>query len=191
MKDYNFFEYYLKKRQALNLRYLCIAALSMFSISIIGVSYEWSRLQVSKIESDIAGQEKMINTKKIQQQESEISNIKKKLEILNKYDESVQLIGDIIIENDRIDDEIIKKLVDVIPNEITLKSIEIDKQNLYMDGKANDRVTIAELEHNLKELNTFYSVHVNYIDDNSLKEQSNESNANKTAEEQYSNILKK
>lgn len=189
MKDYNFFEYYFEKRQALNLRYLCIGALLMFAISIIGVSYEWSRFQINKIENDIAGQEKMIDTKKIQQQEIEISNIKKRLEILNRYDESVQLIGDIITGTDKIDDKLIKRLVDVIPKEITLKSIEIDKKNLYMDGKAKDRVNIAELEHSLKGLNIFYNIHVNYIDDNSLKEQAN-GEGNKITEEQYNSILK-
>lgn len=188
MKDYNFFEYYFEKKQEKNLKYLYFSAFFLVIISTIGSTYGWSIFQIYKLQQDIARQNANIDTNKIAQQQNQINSMKKDLEILNKYNEGVKLVEG-FIGTDIIDSELLKKVSDIIPKEVTLNSMDINKQQLNIEGNAFDRVKVAELEHNLKKLNIFKTVHVNYVNDDNTQKQSIENKVNGTITSNQENIL--
>lgn len=188
MKDYNFFEYYFEKKKEKNLKYLYFSAFFLVIISTIGSTYGWSIFQIYKLQQDIASQNANIDTNKIAQQQNQINSMKKDLEILNKYNEGVKLVEG-FIGTDIIDSELLKKLSDIIPKEVTLNSMDINKQQLNIEGNALDRVKVAELEHNLKKLNIFKTVHVNYVNDDNTQKQSIENKVNGTITSNQENIL--
>lgn len=174
MKDYNFFEYYLEKKHVRNLKYLYIAALFLLALGIVGGTYFWGRVETEKIEEVLALQEENIDLKKIEEQENEINHMKKELGVLKKYIDSVNLVERTIIGSDRINAELINKIANVVPREITLKSMDINNKTLNIEGNSKDRVNVAELEYNIKNLKIFKTVHVSYVDDENAKEEAEE-----------------
>lgn len=163
MRDLNFFDEYLEKREIkLNQGLLYFIGLGVVSICLIGyIAYNSFLIRAeSNIVNGLAmmaeNPEVLDRVEKITQKETELNNLEEELNRIRTFNE--------IIENkEQIDENLIKKINDNIPNGIFLTSLSIQKDDIYMIGISKNKWAVAEFQKNLKSLEDYEELFVSHI----------------------------
>jgi type IV pilus assembly protein PilN len=150
MKDLNFFEPYIEKKEfkidkelifygTMVLIVLCMIFYGIINqIKIAKLNREVAKL---KLEAEDESIEKRIEELKFQ--EEEIAGIKEKVEqlkIVDKYIEDRDIINEYLLQN----------ITSRTPEEVFLKSMSLDTLSIQIEGISKDKYSIAEFEHSLK-----------------------------------------
>ncbi|MFZ5966247.1 MAG: PilN domain-containing protein [Bacillota bacterium] len=163
MLDLNFFSPYIKESKISKSKEYMIAAIAVVAaIVVIGFSVN-NMMKIKKIEAEIMQMEQFINDKETIEKLADVTEKKKKMEIMNFYYTAVEKINEQINSIDRIDSALFDSIESAMPQDAFLKMVSIAEQEIQLQGIAKNRSTVAELEHNLIELGIFESVHVNMI----------------------------
>lgn len=163
MRDLNFFEGYVEKREfKLNTKLIYFVAIGFCLLFLIG--YIGYNAVVIKEENE------MVNTLKQEAENpsvlSKVEEIKEKEEQLNNLKESVDKI--VILDTDvaatkKIDDTLLEEINDKIPNNIFLTSISIEEERISIVGISKDKWAIPEFQKSLASLDDYGDVFVPYI----------------------------
>lgn len=164
MRDLNFFEPYQgknKSKVSMNV-YLYIAigiaGLIMLSTLITNV------IKLGIIDGSIAGYTEKLEAPDIQKELKEAENINKQIDVLSQYDTALNDINNSVNKRSNVSDELLNNVSSTIPSEISFKELEVINNTLTIEGTATNRTSIAELQHNLKQLSNMQYVYVNEID---------------------------
>lgn len=150
MKDLNFFEPYIEKKEfkidkelifygTMVLIVLCMIFYGIINqIKIVKLNREVAKL---KLEAEDESVQKRIEELKFQ--EEEIADIKEKVEQLKTVDEYIE-------DRDIINEYLLQNITSRTPEEVFLKSMSIDTASMQIEGISKDKYSIAEFEHSLK-----------------------------------------
>ncbi|SHH54991.1 PilN domain-containing protein [Sporanaerobacter acetigenes] len=150
MKDLNFFEPYIEKKEfkidkelifygTMVLIVLCMIFYGIINqIKIVKLNREVAKL---KLEAEDESVQKRIEELKFQ--EEEIADIKGKVEQLKTVDEYIE-------DRDIINEYLLQSINSRTPEEVFLKSMSIDTASMQIEGISKDKYSIAEFEHSLK-----------------------------------------
>ena len=83
--------------------------------------------------------------------------------MLTQYDTALSDVAKSIKNRNNVSDELLNKINSTIPSEITFKNLVVVNNTLSIQGTASNRTSIAELEHNLKQLTIMDDTYVNSI----------------------------
>lgn len=163
MKDFNFFEHFSQKNRKRNKKAAYISAAVFFILGIMIGIYCINIYRTNKLEKGIAEMQVNINSKELTSAYAEKAKLEEKLKILNEYYKSVSEINDRVKKQDYINTGLIKQISGLVPQSITFQTMNIADKLITMKGTAEDRVSIGEMEHNLKQVGIFEDIHVSII----------------------------
>jgi type IV pilus assembly protein PilN len=160
MKDFNFFSPYLEKKKAHTSKILYgIIIVSLF-VALLSGFYYWVHNKTSRLKEEIANIENYLASKETINKIREIKDLETKVQIMTQYAEAIERINEEINIIDVISNDLLENISYCLPKDVYFDALSIDTTFLQIQGTAANRTSIAEFEHNLKELNIFSSVHV-------------------------------
>ena len=169
MKDFNFFEPYIKNEILSRNKRLAITLSAIIISFIMVIVYITNGIYITNEKKQIAILQNMLSSKNAQHAIEELNLEEKKFAILQDYYSKVSTIKKDIMNKNKIDNEFIDKILSTIPQKVYFNSMSINSKSIQIQGYANSRISIAELEHNLKELKIFSKVYIPAISANEDK----------------------
>ena len=163
MRDLNFFESYIEKREfKLDKKLIYFSLLSLFFLSLI-VYTVYYLIIISK-------ETKIVNTLKLTVEDpnilKKVEEIKEKEIEVNEFKMSVdkiKILDKIIQERDKIDEVLLNKINDNIPEDLFLTSLSIQDEEIYIVGISRDKWSIAEFQKGLESLDDYEEIFVSNI----------------------------
>lgn len=160
MKDFNFFSPYIEtKKESTNKLFHLIIIITV----IIGIFSSTFYIFYSKtmvLEKEIITLENYINSKSIIKKAREANIKRNRLKIMKEYYSIVEDINSSLEKSEIIDTYLLKRIASTLPKDLFIKTMSLTKEGLQIQGVANNRVAIAEFEHNLKELEKLTNIHI-------------------------------
>ncbi|SHH46283.1 PilN domain-containing protein [Tepidibacter thalassicus] len=170
MKDFNFFSPYIDANRT-SRKNILVGTL-IFALLIITASFFsiWTSIKMKNLEKEKLFYEEYLNSKDVIKKVKEINEKKRKIEVMKKY---YNLVTDINLkmENaDKINTTLMREVESCLPQDVFFKSITVNGLSVQIKGVSKSRTSVAELEHELKDLEIFDSVHVFNINKKSSEE---------------------
>ena len=163
MADLNFFEPYQgKKKENRNVNLYIYGTLSMVCLIII-LSFTFNMFQLRRLNKNIQEYNEKLNEESIQLKLKEAEETNKKIELLDKYNISLNNIYSKVRKRNNVSYDLLNKISSTVPSEVVFKSLSIERNTIIIDGISSNRESIAELKHNLSELYEMENVYVNSI----------------------------
>lgn len=168
-KDFNFFEPYIGKQNEEKSKFLYTAVVVISLLVIFTAGFVWNELQISSNEEKIESLKKQVESSETKTKLNEIDKIKKKYDVLNKYYGQAYIIVKAIDNKSIISSTLIENIFSKIPKTVSFKSFNLtcgDKGvggTIDIQGVAESRENIAELQYNLKSIDQIKEVQVNNI----------------------------
>lgn len=170
MSDLNFFKPYLgKKKQRTNSKIYIYGSAAIISIIIIG-SFIFNTTKMYLLDKSINDYQSKLAVTEIQDKLKEAEEVNKETGLLKQYDASLSGIAISVQKRDNVSDSILKDISSTLPSDVSFKSLDITEKIVSIKGISKDRTEIAELKHNLSELQIMGDVYVNSIDTQNAKE---------------------
>lgn len=163
MRDFNFFEEKgykeLRDRREIYITAAIIGMVIIFcsSFFIKNIIVEYN------LKKNISQKESYINDADTIKKASEYNDMVKKKDVLTNYEITVDSLNKSLTAVDVVGSNVIKKITSTVPGKVSFVSMNIDSKSININGTAEDRQSIAELEHNLKALDIIDSVYVGSI----------------------------
>ncbi|MTI48214.1 MAG: PilN domain-containing protein [Firmicutes bacterium] len=160
MKDLNFFSPYIKVNKSSKIKktYVFITVISL--ALIFGGAHFWTIYRMNNIEKNITEMEDFLKSNDVVDDIKNLNEKKREVEIMNKYYDLALIINEDMESVDRLGTGILSKITNALPEDITFDMISMDINNIQIQGISRSRVSIAELQHNLKNSNIFSKVYV-------------------------------
>ncbi len=167
MKDLNFFSSYSKKvdRKALD-KYTLINLLLIVVVVGVAAYGIYNHLYIKRLQNDVAFKKNELKTtlenpkiKKVLIREEEVKGMKDDIEKIKALDEYIS-------DKDFIDEVLLEDIRSSIPKLLFIDTISINQDNVRIEGKAKDKKSIAQFEHNLRNTEKFDKVFISEIIEN-------------------------
>ena len=163
MKDLNFFELYIEKKEFKIDREIIIFFVAIiFVLSIITYSI-LNQVRISRLTKRVSNLKSQVETPNIKEkvenlqlQEDEINYLSEKIEKLNMIDEYV-------LESDVINEYFLQTITSRTPENIFLNAIDINTSLISIQGTSRDKYSVAEFEHSIKNTEGFIATFISDI----------------------------
>lgn len=163
MKDFNFFEPYLTKKNDLSRKQIILYASTSILIILVFVIPIINQLMIKRMEEKSRNVSAMVNSEEIQGEIEEINNKRKQIKDLENYYETLEIINNDIIKIDIINDVFLQTITDRVPEEVFFQKININQGLVEITGIAKNNIFIAEFEENLREFPYFKNIFISNI----------------------------
>lgn len=163
MRDFNFFSSFIETKKASTAKYSFVALIIIFIIFIVGGFSYINHSKAKVLEKEIKDLKTYLEANEVVEEIKEIEEKKRKLVVMKEYFSVLEEINRSIDNAYVINSELIEKIASKFPSELFVNSMLISQDNLQMQGISNNRIAIAELQHNLKQLEVFSRVNVSTI----------------------------
>lgn len=167
MRDFNFFAPYIGKNKSDKNKNLYIRITAVVVVGFIGATLLWNSISLLMLNRDIKNLNSELNKPDKVEKLRQAEILNNKQEILNKYYAGLENIFTDVENRNRISSELMADLSSTMPKGVSFKSMNLDGQTIQIQGEAGSRVAIAELQHNLKQLEFVAEVSVSTINDGS------------------------
>ncbi|MDO4926687.1 MAG: PilN domain-containing protein [Turicibacter sp.] len=162
-RDINFFSTYQLKNQdkhSQNLYgYLLGSAVGLFIFGTFGVN----QYQLMKVNRQISDLEEKLADPIIQEQIEESDRAYKIAELLEQYDSGLKSLLINIESRDLITTQKLDLISSTIPSEVQFGSLSITNTTITISATSTSRTAIAEVQHNLKQLDFIADVYIGSI----------------------------
>jgi len=169
MRDLNFFLPYKEASNESKKTNVILAILTAAIIMYILGTTIWYFSNKISLRNDIKKLKADINNTALQQQYKESDVIIKKYDLLNKYNEGVTTKLNSASSKEIGSSSIMKTLFSTLPQDVAVTSISIDKSTIQLQCTSSNRISIAELQRNLLQLDVIESAEVSGISGDSTK----------------------
>ncbi|WP_313756431.1 PilN domain-containing protein [Tissierella sp.] len=163
MRDLNFFEIYIEKKEIKGDKKILYFTVLISSIILLLIYTIYSEIVIRRETKTIKSLKIIAEDSKILKKVGEIRE--KELEV-NQFRESVEklkLLNMAIEERDIVDKVLLDKINDNIPEEIFLTSLSIQGEDIYIVGISKDKWAIAEFQKGLGSLENWGEIFVSNI----------------------------
>lgn len=163
MRDFNFFEPYLKKseKKASLGKGILIGALTV-SLVVVGAS-TYQYITINNLKKEIASQDSYLNSREIREKTKEIEDSKKKIKLMEEYRSELSDIRSEMKKTDIIGSYLVDQINSSMPQDLFLETLRLEDNEIEVSGISRQRTSIAELQHNLEQLKEFKGVYVKEI----------------------------
>lgn len=163
MKDLNFFEPYQgKKKEKVNTK-IYIYGVAVFVGFIIIFTLAFNSIKLFMLGRQINNYAQELEKTEIQEELREAQNVNSQIEVLSKYDNSLMDVAKSVKDRDNVSAVLLSEINATVPSEVAFKNINITNNTIVIQGTASNRTSIAELQHNLKEIPKMSDVYVSSI----------------------------
>ena len=152
MQDMNFFIQFNSKKKNSDLSTIILSIFVTIIVGFIIITCAYNNIStyINNKEADEfkAKVEEPATQKKIKESEQ----VNNKINMLNKYDKDITEITNAIKTRDIVNIDLLNKVSSTLPSDITVVATQINESSVQLQGVSKNRVAVAELEHNLREL---------------------------------------
>lgn len=167
MRDFNFFEPYLVKKNKLSKKQFTLY-ISISTIIIVLVIVPIVNLVIiNKMAKQTAAVSSILDSEEKIEEREEIYIKQNKIKELKDYYNALESINSNIIEIDIINDLFLQVITDRVPEDVFFQNINIDADSIQISGIAKSNTAIALFEHNLQEFPYFENIFIPHISINS------------------------
>lgn len=163
MRDLNFFEPYIEKKEFKLDRKLIYTTLAILVVAVFAMITLLNYFEIKQEEATIAklrevaeDEETLRKVAEIKDQEEEIGEFRDSVEKIVLLDESLQ-------ETDIISGRLLGEITSKMPNEITMSSMSLGMSDVQIVGVADDKWSVAEFAKGLEEIEELGDVFVSNI----------------------------
>ncbi|HLR35879.1 MAG TPA: PilN domain-containing protein [Tissierellales bacterium] len=161
MKDLNFFEPYIEKKEFKiekeKLTYLSILVFVLF-IVILGVK---NQIKIKSLNNEVSQLRNQVENEKNKGKVEELLSEQEKVDKIKENMTKIKLADEKIEEYDLINEELLQVISSKMPEDILLTSINGDINSIELYGVSKDKYSIAKFQYSLQDteifLNTFIS----------------------------------
>lgn len=151
-KDINFFSTFeTKKKEKKNQDIYVYTIVGIMTAGIVG-TFAFNASNIYFAKKDIVAIEAKLNDPILSEQLNQSDVINSKLAILDSYNAGFVGIKSAVETRDLINNTVLDKISSVLPSDVSFKSINITGGNIAISASSKSRTAIAEVQHNLKEL---------------------------------------
>lgn len=163
MKDLNFFEPYIEKRQLKFDKMFILYGLLILSIIAISVYGVYNQLQISSLSADVLDRKAIAENPttiakvdEIKALEAEVSTFRDEVNKIIELDKSIEA-------KDIIGEELLKKIKTKMPSDLFLTNFNAYEREIQLSGIAKDTYSIAEFGKGLEQIEEAESTFVSNI----------------------------
>lgn len=168
MKDLNFFEPYIEKREfkftKITFLYLLLV-LVVLAMTGLGA---YNQLAINTLKKQVASKQEVVNDPKtvekvaeIKELEAEVTTFREEVEKVIRLDENIEL-------GDYIDKDFVAEIRSKMPADMFLTSMSIQNRDLNISGISRDTYSVAEFAKGLSLMEETESVFISNITANEL-----------------------
>lgn len=162
-QDINFFSTYQSERhQQKNQNIYSYVLGGVVGLFVIG-TFTYNQIQISKINHQIDELETALLDPALQEQIKESDLAFKTSELLDQYDSGLNSLLASIESRDLITTQKLDLISSTIPSEVQFGSLSITNTNITISATSTSRTAIAEVQHNLKQLDFIADVYIGSI----------------------------
>ena len=166
MKDLNFFEPYIEKREFnIDKRLIYYSIVTLLIIFIVFYSI-FNQIKIRRISKDVTKLRSIVEDGRINKKVAEISEKKKEVIKFNESLDKIKLLDNTIEENNIIDDYLLESITSRMPEDVFFTSISIYIDNIEIIGISKDKWSIAELGKSLESIEEFKEIFITNISSN-------------------------
>ena len=166
MKDLNFFEPYIEKREfkfdKIFLLYLLLA-ISVMTMAFLGI---YNQITISKLSNQVAERSAIANNPETVAKVEEIKALEAEMTIFRDEVNKVISLDKNIEENDKIDNDLLAEIRSKMPADTFLKSLSVIDKDINISGVSKDSYSIAEFAKGLDLMNDTESIFISNITNN-------------------------
>lgn len=174
MNDFNFFSPYIEIKRTSKSKRRYVLATTFIGLAIVGSTYLWTDYRMVKIIDEISQNQEYLKSNKVINNIQDLNEKKRKIGLLDDYFHIVSDAKVGISRLDKLGTELLEKVTDCIPKDISFDMISIDLHDMQVQGSSPNRLSVAEFQFNLKETGEFAAVHVLDITKSSTDEDETE-----------------
>lgn len=163
MKDLNFFEPYIEKKQfKINKSMILYSLVGIICIGLLFFA-AINQIQIMRLNSQVNELETIARDPKIVEKVSHIQEKETEMAIFRTEVEDIQYMDEIIESKEIVSDEFIREITSNLPKDTFLTSITIYEDAIGILGVANDKWSIAEFARGLENMEGLYEVYISSI----------------------------
>ncbi len=151
-QDINFFKPYQTEKTERKSQNIYLYTLIGFTVLAIGATYAVNAIQLMSINREINSLTEELNAPDLQEQIRQSDVVFQILEILEQYDTAIVKLDENIISRDIISTQKLDFISSTIPSNVSFNSLSVTNTNIIIAAISKDRESIAEVQHNLKQL---------------------------------------
>lgn len=160
MRDFNYFEPYLGGNEKITVKKLG-KYIVLYGVATLMILYPaYNTWQIYKAQKETLAVSIVAHSSEIQEGKVAIEEMERELEAYKAIDEQLQVLELTFRQKDMINDLLINALKDNMPQEVFLQIMKIQPDIIELQGVAQDRLSIAILENNLRKINVFENIFI-------------------------------
>ena len=163
MKDLNFFELYVEKRQFnIDKQLIYYSIVTLLVVFLVFYSI-FNQIKIRRISKDVAKLRSIVEDERINEKVDEISEKKKEVIEFRQSLDKIKLLDDTVEEDNLIDDYLLESITSRMPDDVFFTSISIYTDNIQIVGISKDKWSIAELGKSLESIEEFKEIFITNI----------------------------
>lgn len=163
MKDFNFFEPYLDKREISGPNVLIFYAVALVVVLGLIIYPLINVFKINSLNKSVTAMKTSLESSTIYER---LDIVEQKKEKVSEMEEKSLLLNDadkIIESRDVVNDLLLNRITEKIPKEVFLKSLNLSAGQIQMQGMATGNLAVACLETNLKSDKGFKDIYISNI----------------------------
>ena len=170
MKDLNFIAPYQgKKKEKTNTNMYIYGAAGLVGFAILSTLI-FNSAKLFLLNRSIKDYTLKLEDKEIQTELREAEILNNQIQVLNQYDTELLHVAKSVKERDNVSDTLLNEISSTVPSEVSFKNMDVINNTINIQGVATNRISVAELKHNLSGLTKMQDVYVNSIKDSGAVE---------------------
>lgn len=168
MKDLNFFEPYIEKREFKFTKITLLYLLLVIVVLAMAGLGAYNQLAINNLKKQVVSKQEVVNDPKtvekvaeIKELEAEVTTFREEVEKVIRLDENIEL-------GDYIDKEFVAEIRSKMPADMFLTSMGIQNRDLNISGISRDTYSVAEFAKGLSLMEETESVFISNITANEL-----------------------
>lgn len=158
MKDINLFSQYVNNKKIFKNEPFYISIIAAAVFILLTTTTLINIYKIKSLESEIKMLERYLESEDIKEKLAEIEKRNNRFKIMKQYYNTLVDINKKLKEQDIINTNFLEKITSTLPKDVYLNVMNISLDNIQIQGVANSRISIAKLQHNLRELGLFSKV---------------------------------
>ncbi len=155
MKDLNFFDSYIEKKEFKIDEEIIIVFIGIIFILFIILYSVSNEVKISKLGKGVSNLKGQVENKNLLEKVKQLQSQEEEMNYLKENIDGIKVIDEYISESDVINEYLLQTITSRTPDNIFLNSIDIDTSLISIQGVSRDKYSVAEFEHSIKNTEGF------------------------------------